>query len=194
MRSARARAASRMSSASRRVLARKSSRSFEQPAGGAQLVGQALDRLLEQLEHLFAVDHHRRRQRHRPRARDHLGDSAQQRFALGMLVAQRRAGARRRARPVHRAAGGRRLGRTRALVVVHRHGFEKRSRMRAATGFGHHRRHVTAEAGDVADVLRRDGRAGRRRRQEHGVHARDVEVHLRLGHLALEVGRRPAGP
>ena len=38
---------------------------LEQPARGAQLVGQAVDRLLEELEHLVAVDHRRRRQRHR---------------------------------------------------------------------------------------------------------------------------------
>ena len=72
MRSARARAASRMSSPSRRDLGEELLALLEQPAGGAQLVGQALDRLLEQLEHLVPVDHHRRRQRHRPGAGDQV--------------------------------------------------------------------------------------------------------------------------
>ena len=83
MRSARARAWSRISSPSRRTLARYSSRSLQQPAGGPQLVGQALDGLVEEVEHLVAVDHHRGRQRHRPGRRHQVVQPAEQVLDVG---------------------------------------------------------------------------------------------------------------
>ena len=46
--------------------------------------------------------------------RDDVGHAPQQRLGLRMLIAQRRTGRRRRARPVHRAAGGSRFGRARS--------------------------------------------------------------------------------
>ena len=55
MRSARARAASRISSPSRRDLGEELLALLEQPAGGAQLLGQPLDRLVEELEHLVRL-------------------------------------------------------------------------------------------------------------------------------------------
>ena len=82
MRSAWARAASRMSSASRRVLVRNSLRSFNSQPGLLQLVGQAVERLLEQLEDLVPVDHGRRRERDGAGRRDDVDGPAQQRLGV----------------------------------------------------------------------------------------------------------------
>ena len=75
---------------------------LQQPPGGAQLVGQALDGLVEQVEHLVAVDHHRRRQRHRPGRRhqvveapEHVLDVGARACAGARLGAPRRGRARR---------------------------------------------------------------------------------------------------
>src|SRR5581483_8371752 len=108
---------------------------LQEPPRRAQLVGQSLDRLLEQLEHLLPVDHHRRRQRHRTCARDDVSDPPQQDLALGVLVVDprgRRVGSCAR----HRAACRCRLVGACSFVVVHRHGCANRSRIRAATGSG----------------------------------------------------------
>ena len=64
IRSAWARAASRSSSASRRVLATNSWRSLSIQRAWRSSSGRRCERLLEQLDDLVAVDHRRRRQRH----------------------------------------------------------------------------------------------------------------------------------
>ena len=62
---------------------------LEHPAGLAQLVGQALQRLLEQLDDLVAVDPRRRRQRHRRRRGDDVDRAAQQRLGIADVALAR---------------------------------------------------------------------------------------------------------
>src|SRR3546814_5354186 len=56
---------------------------LQQPTSGAQLVGQALDDLVERVEHLVAVDHHGRRQRHRPGGPDDVVQASQHHLDVG---------------------------------------------------------------------------------------------------------------
>src|SRR3546814_15443498 len=56
---------------------------LQQPTSGAQLVGQALDDLVERVEHLVAVAHHGRRQRHRPGGPDDAVQASQNTLDVG---------------------------------------------------------------------------------------------------------------
>ena len=183
IRSARARAWSRMSSPSRRTLARNSSRSFSSQRAARSSSGmrsRASSSSSTTSSRLIITDADSGIGRAPDTSVEH---PAEELLGVGLGAAGRawrgraapRAPARRRRRRRRRAVGH--LAYFSLEPLGHR--------------LGHHRADVAAEAGDVADVLRREERAGRRRRDEERVHAGDGQVHLRLGHLALGVGQCP---
>ena len=138
-----------------------------QPAGVAQLLGHRGERLVDQLERLLAVHEDRRRHRHRARGVDDVAQLAQQRLeVVRLLVAHDSSG----------SPGGLALGPALGQPL----GDLRR----------HHPRHVAAEPGDLAHQARRQERVLRAGRDEEGVDARQLLVHLGHLQLVVEVGDR----